>query len=344
MNKSEENIASLDLLKIILSIMVVVIHVNPRGCDLSHIVYPFIRIAVPLFYIISSFFVFRKINRVQKSDQYKIIQRFLSRNAKLYIAWFILLLPSVIVVRGYYKLELVDLLKRFMLDLIFGSTFKGSWFLSSLMLAVPTVYILINTLGWLFSGVACTAIYLLCCLASSYYGLLPADSLIVRAIGLYPGNLYNSFPVALLWVYIGAVESIYISKSKLSNNALRITALFSFLILEIEYFVTIKWAVSSDCYIMLIPFAYALFELFYRTRINLDNTRNMRSYSTIFYCLHPTVVSVLFLIFENRGFRKTSFITSIIVFVITVIICGFVSYWIIKLSQKPKTRILKILY
>ena len=344
MNKSEENIASLDLLKIILSIMVIVIHVNPRGSDLSFIVYPFVRIAVPLFYIISSFFVFRKINTAKKKDQFRIIKKFVSRNAKLYLAWFILLLPSVIVIRGYYKLEVISMLKRFLLDLIFGSTFKGSWFLTSLMIAVPAVYVLINAFGWFFSGALCIIIYSLCCLASSYYGLLPADSLIANFIGLYPGNMYNSFPVALIWVYTGAIESIIISKSKFSKRLLRIAALISLILLEIEFFVTIKWAVSSDCYFMLIPLAYILFEIFYRERITLNNTRKLRSYSTIFYCLHPTVVSILFLLFEYKGFRKTSYVVSIIVFVITIVTCVFISSRIIELSKKPKMKILKNLY
>lgn len=344
MNKGEENITSLDLLKIMLSIMVIVIHVNPRGSDLNFIVYPFVRIAVPLFYIISSFFVFRKLNEAQKKDQFRIIRKFVSRNAKLYMAWFILLLPSVVVIRGYYKLEVINLLKRFLIDLIFGSTFKGSWFLTSLMIAVPAVYVLINALGWGGTGVLCVIIYSLCCLASSYYGLLPADSLIVKIIGLYPGNLYNGFPVALIWVYIGAIESIFISKAKFSKSVFWMAAFISLLLLEIEFFVTVKWAISSDCYIMLIPFACILFEIFYRKKITLNNARKLRSYSTIFYCLHPTVVSFLFLLFEYKGFRKTSYIVSIIVFVITVVTCVLISSWIIELSKKPKMKILKNLY
>lgn len=344
MNRNEENIASLDLLKIILSIMVVVIHVNPRGSDLSFIVYPFIRVTVPLFFIMSSFFVFKKINAAQKKDQNEIIKRFVSRNARLYLAWFVLLLPSVIIVRGYYKVGLKDLLTRVALDVVFGSTFKGSWFLTSLMIAVPVVYVLINTCGWVISGIVCSAMYLLCCIASCYYSFLPENSLIIRIIDLYPGNMYNSFPVALLWVYLGALESIVVNKHKGIDKALKIVAVTSFLLLELEYFVTVERAVSSDCFVMLVPLSLVLFILVYRTRVQANNTRELRTYSTIFYCIHPTIVSILFMLFEKQGFAKTSFIISIIVFALTVILCTIAAYWIIKLSKTPKLTILKNLY
>lgn len=53
---------SLDLLKFVLSLMVVLIHVNPFPSTAMPYIMPVLRLAVPLFFVISSFFFFRKID------------------------------------------------------------------------------------------------------------------------------------------------------------------------------------------------------------------------------------------------------------------------------------------
>ncbi len=51
-----------DLLKIVLSIMIVLIHTK----ILPNILYPWLRIAVPLFFVMSSYFLFSKLNMLIK--------------------------------------------------------------------------------------------------------------------------------------------------------------------------------------------------------------------------------------------------------------------------------------
>lgn len=47
---------SIDLTKFVLAFMVVLIHINPFSAEVNVVVMPVLRLAVPLFFIISAFF------------------------------------------------------------------------------------------------------------------------------------------------------------------------------------------------------------------------------------------------------------------------------------------------
>ena len=81
MNKNK-NYDILDLTKFILSIMIVAIHTQL----LLSILYPWLRLAVPLFFTISSFLLFKKIN-INPKEESEIIKNFCRRQIKLYLFW-----------------------------------------------------------------------------------------------------------------------------------------------------------------------------------------------------------------------------------------------------------------
>ena len=90
---------SLDILKFVLSILIMVIH---TGIDKT-IISPLLRIAVPLFFIISSFFFFSKINSISEKEKPAALLRFVKRNLGLYLFWAIIQLPVKIYVNGYFN-------------------------------------------------------------------------------------------------------------------------------------------------------------------------------------------------------------------------------------------------
>ena len=53
---------SIDLTKFVLAFMVVLIHINPFSAEVNVVVMPVLRLAVPLFFIISAFFFFTKVS------------------------------------------------------------------------------------------------------------------------------------------------------------------------------------------------------------------------------------------------------------------------------------------
>ncbi len=114
-----KNYDAIDLAKFILSIIVCGIHALGR-----YGIYPFFRIAVPLFFIISSYFFFKKLNAENDSkDGHILLKNFAKRNAKLYLFWFVLLLPITLfnlkIFSGNVVLNLVKLAAK----AVFASTF-----------------------------------------------------------------------------------------------------------------------------------------------------------------------------------------------------------------------------
>ena len=79
-----------DIIKLILSLGVVLVHTDTY----QDFVHPWIKIIVPLFFIMSSYFLFKKINTAKKKEERKKIYKiYLIRTIKLYFFWFIILIP-----------------------------------------------------------------------------------------------------------------------------------------------------------------------------------------------------------------------------------------------------------
>lgn len=90
-----KNYDVLDLTKLVLSIMIVAIHTSL----FPNILYPWLRLAVPLFFIISSFLLFSKVNNVSLTEKDIVVKNYIIRQLKLYLFWFIILLPLTVIIR-----------------------------------------------------------------------------------------------------------------------------------------------------------------------------------------------------------------------------------------------------
>ena len=117
---------NVDIMKIILSIFVVLIHAE---VDMG-ILTPFLRIAVPLFFITSSYFFFQKF--YLSNDRKKVILNFLKRNMILYGIWFIILLPVTLPGRDWFEDGILLGMIRFLQSFFFNGTFRASWYLMAL--------------------------------------------------------------------------------------------------------------------------------------------------------------------------------------------------------------------
>lgn len=98
MELTRKNYDALDLLKFIMSIMVVAIHTRL----FEDVTFPWLRIAVPVFFMISSYFFFAKIRNTETVAQKSALLNFTKRNLQLYLFYFVLLLPITL----YHKLQL----------------------------------------------------------------------------------------------------------------------------------------------------------------------------------------------------------------------------------------------
>lgn len=121
---------NIDILKYIMSLFIIMIHIG-----YSHD-YPIIRVAVPVFFIISSYLFFSKINKVGEKEWSQILINFIIRAFKLYIFWFIVLLPVTIVERRWYLLDFYGIIEQLIVGVLFKSTFLASWYISAYVIGI----------------------------------------------------------------------------------------------------------------------------------------------------------------------------------------------------------------
>lgn len=136
MKKNRKNNSVFDIFRLILCVLVVCIHTS----FLSNILYPWLRLTVPLFFIMSSYFFFEKINNIEETEQKSIIlKKYVIRNLQLYAFWFVVLLPITLKLRDYFEDGILTGMFNIIRAFLFSSTFRASWFIMALIIATVVV-------------------------------------------------------------------------------------------------------------------------------------------------------------------------------------------------------------
>lgn len=126
------NYYGIDIAKVLFCIMVVAIHTMGGFGP-----YPYLRVAVPMFFCISSFLFFQKCDGANDT---KRLKRFLLRNARLYAFGFTVLLLPTLILGGWLQGNIFANAVKFIARIFVGSTFAGSWYIPALMICVSIVY------------------------------------------------------------------------------------------------------------------------------------------------------------------------------------------------------------
>ncbi len=307
---------TIDISKFILSLLVIAIHVNPFGKGPEkNLIFPLARIAVPMFFIVSGYFLFSKLRR--EKDHRSVIKRFCSRNIKLYFTWFILLFPITMQIRGYSQMEVSQAVKKIIKQFLFGSTFRASWYLSALVIGSLLIWILskwLNNKQILLLGICA---YILCCLTSNYFGFFEKGSVVYTIRKLYPGTIYNSFPASIVWIAMGKIfaEQETHRKSRVPWLIICLLLLFAEKGL-LDQLVEVK---KNDCYFMLLPVCWLLFEAILNIQLpKMRFAADIKAFSTISYCMHASLGVVLNVILKNYVIDTSGLPGSLLLYGITV--------------------------
>ena len=314
-----------DLLKIVLSIMIVLIHTK----ILPNILYPWLRIAVPLFFVMSSYFLFSKLNKENDTLKRKeIIKNFIWRNLKLYFMWFIILLPITLDIKNYYvNYNIIKGTIVLLRDFLFSSTFAASWYIIALVIGSIIIYWCSNKISNRLLLIITVIIYFLVTLTSTYEFSFLGDKLEYYYHLIIVAS-YNSFLVGLIWIMIGKLlaEKKIIYRSKLNMIIMIISIVLLFL--EWTLVKNIVGLVDKDCYFMLIPLVITIFLLITNIKsIFFSQSLFLRKISTVMYVSHLSVIYVLTNYFVIDSRALILLITIIIGIVLTIII-DYLSRWL----------------
>lgn len=321
-----------DIVKFILAIAVVAIHSQL----LPGLLFPWLRLAVPMFFMISSYLFFDKLKDVSDQKERKaIILNFVLRNLILYLFWFIALLPVTIFLRQYFvgsKLGVLSVCENLLCivrDFLFGSTFRASWFIMALVIAVVLVSWLSKRLNNIVLLCGSLFIYIMIVLRSGYISFFSETSFVYDILCFYETYLsvpYLSFPVALVWVVCGKCFAEY-SYRYIGWINVFLIVFFSFC-LYIEWdFLKVRTGHSTyDCYFFLFPVVVCVFSLLNNIcAFSIKTSLLLRKYSVIIYALHGSVTFLLSLVIES----------SFQIFYITLVFCLFVA-WIVCILERFK--------
>ena len=337
-----KNLDSADILKYMLSILIVATHTSLFDGYIT----PLVRLAVPAFFMISGYFFFTKIkNCNSKAEENAYLRKSVRQNMKLYSFWFVVLLPLTLYIRGYHTMGLVDGAVHFVRDFLFGSTFQSSWYITALITGFAIVLFLSRRLPHWALVVIGTVCYIPSLLSSNYEFLI-ASSETMTAISNSLAQVFllpcRNFSVSILYIAIGKylAEKNYDGKTKRYT----ITFLLAFAALVLE-FIMLKHSgvkiAATDCYIA-VPFAaYYLCKVFLTLDVTCKGAMTMRKISTVSYCAHMAVFMVVGKIFKMLSLPGWQ---NVLLFATTLVVTQVLALVIIKLSNHKYFRFLKYSY
>ncbi len=275
---------SIDLLKVVAALLVVAIHARPfEGRAYPLYISLFSRMAVPVFFVVSAFFFFRKKPGAPQ------LKHYIGRMGCLYAFWF--------VVEAYFTIDSAFFshedwgfgksLAIFIRGFFLNSTFSGSWFVMALMIGIPITYWLSKRISaWAVVAIG-AAVYVAIVATTNYYAYLPAGlrhatDVAFKIVGLY----HNSFFASLVFCAVGKLiadhePQIARWSSKATTVALVVCMLGSWM--EVAG----HKARFDDCYLMLMPTSAAIVIWVLRHEVDWNVPyRLLRNFSTITYFSH----------------------------------------------------------
>ena len=272
---------SLDVLKAVLATMVVAIHARlfPSVLD------PWIRIAVPCFFMMSSYFFFVK---------HKSVKGFVARLGRLYIGWFIVLLPITLYSRrhDWFDGGCVSGVVEFTKSLLFGNTFPASCFFSALILAVIIVNLLTRKIPVHLVVLLSLFPFAHACICSSYPAALEGIPLLCVWHKFYRliANPVYSVSSAILWVALGALLAQ--RRMRIGRSAMVASFIVGCCLLYCEwrYVVGHGGGISNDCYFSLPFVVVPLFLLLKDIDLRCAIAHDLREFSVVAYPLHYAVI------------------------------------------------------
>lgn len=326
-----------DVLKFAMAMMIVALHTMLW----PDVLLPWLRIAVPVFFIISSYFFFKKVNKATSSREARsYLLVFVKRSAILYLFWFVVLLIPTIIMRRWFDYGFLPGVAKMVLGILFDSSFVASWFITANIIGTCVIFYFrrFKIVGFILG----LALYLVCCASSSYYGAFPGfNSWLTEA---FPGYcFYSSFPAAILWIWMGEMAS------RISNTGkwklwLVVTVIGAvMLFLEYRMVMSHNWVRDNDSLVSLIILCPAVFMLTKSLPATyFANSIILRKSSIIFYCVHGTMARMILYYFRTKG--EDSDWVGVFTFCVTTAVCVFATWLLLTLAQRRGWKWLKYAY
>lgn len=321
---------NLDTFRFIACFLIVAIHIYPFATINSEVDYyfthVFCRIGVPLFLMITGYFILPKDINTLKKYTIKII--------KIYLLCILIYLPINIYAHQLQSLSFLDLVKNVFLN----GTFYHLWYFPALILGLWITYFLIKYINKKLVWVIVIILYIIGVLGDSYYGTLVSFLPLLKFYNII-FNIFDYTRNGLFYVPIFLMLGYSFKEKGKANNKLLVVGLiisFVFMFLE-SYFLHIYDLQRHDSmYIFLVPIMYYLFSLIiYNTN---GSNKKLRSLATIIYIIHPLVIIVIRFIGDLLNIDDIIVYNNLINYILVCLISLLCSYLFIKIIELIKSK------
>ncbi len=333
---------SFDLFKFIVSFVVMIVHTRILGDSRFHALHPWCRIAIPVYFMISSFLFFSKYDRLPDGKKSAYLWKFVKRDLILYLFWFIVFLPFTTIYRNYLHKGIAF----FFGTILLGSSFPASWYLMALAIGIIFVAKLDRGIGKYIVPVIAFLFFLLCLGQNTWR--VAADKTV------FPPKIYNAteisyavtFFVSIIWIWMGRLFVRY-KKRVLAVNIKMVAA--AFICSLILLFFEDKWlydrglfTMNNDVYISCLLAGPLFFWIILKLDIHIPHAKTMRCMSTLIYCIHASIAELLRVYVVLPKFGKYEMPWATLCFAATAVSTLLLGWLIMKYSDKVK--ILKYAY
>lgn len=292
----------------------------------------------------SSYFLFSKLHK-HHDDEKKILHDFIFKNVRMYLFWTVVQLPLILYRRRWFDSGVLRGIVRTIRGVLFGGTFMASWYIPALIEGVLLIwYLSKHCKAQILLGI-CMLVYVTVYYRSSLYSVFSCGNMGASLIAAYEKVftvLYLSFPVSFLYIWSGKQlaekgESFCMEKRVLY---LLTFALCCLLYIEWRWIGGVSGSIDNDVYVMLPFCCMGLFLIVKDWKLQLHGRNiDLRKASTIIYVTHGSVIAVV-----GHLIRRFAGESSLLVFMITVMICEAICAIILKLERLKNFRWLRYVY
>lgn len=318
----KNDIASLDYLKFIMSVLIVILHTGGGYSPL--LINTLCRLATPVFFIVSGYFLNDKYHNVHSF--FKYIYRLLL----LYLVWTLVYMPYALEMRCYVW----DF--NSLINALIHGTFIQLWYFPALLFAAITMFLLLRIVNIYVVGCIALIPHIWGILAFTYKVIPSLYDICPSTMKLIDNSPNNFFYFGLFYVWLG----LFIRKNKWTINKwlmpLGLLVIIPFT-LEAKWLIYIKGTVPTT-YFTLIPAAVFLTYACLQVKIKFLSGKIFRNMSTVIYGVHYIFYFIWqWYISPNIQDEKAY---SMLLFVLT---CSIAVAALCVLGSK-KLKILKIFY
>ncbi|WP_181907422.1 acyltransferase family protein [Cohnella lupini] len=286
------NFGGLDWIKLLAALLVVANHTSPLlsfGSDIAVVLSGIVtRIAVPIFFMTSGFFYFRKLTRDPRTDN-RTLRGYLGKIGKLYGIAILLYVPFNLYT-GYFKddFSAYSLFK----DIVFDGTFYHLWYLPALLIGISLTSYLYRKVS-LDSLLAISGmLYIVGLLGDSYYGFIassPGISDIYDSMFTVFDYTRNGLFYAPIYIALGAFAARRKQRvrSPLANACLFFGSLVC-LLGEGMLLHSTDMPRHDSMYVFALPATYYLFQ--WALQWKGKSNKVSRDWRVWIYILHPAAI------------------------------------------------------